>query len=115
MDKAMELLKQLADKLGTTVEYLWQVFVKQAQVQIQIDQIWMNVALYGYGGITLFCFILFIVAIWKEWEPLALIIFPLFIFLIMAIVVYVGNYTEILTLQTNPEYWALQEILNQLK
>ena len=36
-DQTLQLLKQLADKLGTTAEHLWAVLVKQAGIEARMD------------------------------------------------------------------------------
>ncbi|GAG32239.1 unnamed protein product, partial [marine sediment metagenome] len=40
MENLTNLLEQLALKLGTTVEYLWEVLVKQAHIVMIQDIIW---------------------------------------------------------------------------
>lgn len=55
MEGMTELLKQLADKLGTTVEHLWGVLIAQTKIEAQLASIWMNVGLYGFGGLAVLC------------------------------------------------------------
>ena len=56
MKELQPLLEKLAEKLGTTVENLWNVLLNQIQVQIEICEIWMNIAIFLFGGLALiFC------------------------------------------------------------
>lgn len=118
MEKNTEqLIRELADKLGTTTEYLWGVLIKQA-------------AVYSYSNI---CFILFLGIC---------VYFPFFltkklvnkmknkhndyeiemvfgtvvmgVFLIVFIIHVCVTFTDTITGLTNPEYWALQQILKQI-
>lgn len=119
MDKLTDLLQQLASQLGTTVEYLWKVLIKQANVQIQINSLYMNWEL-GLGILLMVCFIIAIVGLFlikDEAEiqvALGWLAFLIFIVIIITGIFYWNNYTQNITLRTNPEYWALQEILNKL-
>ncbi len=115
MDKLTPLLEKLAEQLGVTVQYLWTVLVKQATIEIQRLQIWMPFELWS----AVFCIVImifFLVMVVKEGDGgfgfLALIFFIAGFFLAVG---YVSDYTALITLRGNPEYWALQEILSKLK
>ena len=117
-DKTAALLQTLADKLGTTSQYLWGVLIKQAPIS---------------GTIVLVEYlmtILVLVAIWKFRVPLnkwfregasdydflffigSIICGVIAVFWFVAcIVMFEGMVTAFL----NPEYWALDHILSTLK
>jgi len=116
MEQATQLLRELADKLGTTVEHLWKVLIQQAQVEIQICHIWMNIGLFGFGGIAVCFLIAWIVSVVKDWDEGPGWLFSIMmLFVVLGGIVYWTNYTDILTLTMNPEYWALNKIVSKLK
>ncbi len=43
MEQLTPLLKELADKLGTTVQHLWSVLIAQTKVEIILCQMWMDI------------------------------------------------------------------------
>lgn len=114
MEKELtKLLEQLALKLGVTVEYLWAVMVKQAMINSIIDiamsilLILTNVAFFklykkqskdDYGDI-------------KYIEAYA--IGGLLLIVLDAVMFF--SIGSILTGFLNPEYWALNQILEKLK
>jgi len=116
MKELTPLLEKLAEKLGTTVEKLWDVLLNQVQVQIGICEIWMNVAIFLFGGLALIFFVLGIFGLMWRWEGEGIFFSFLGSFIMTALsgVIYGVNYTTLLTLKLNPEYWALQEILKHL-
>lgn len=61
MDKAMEMLKQLANKLGVTIEYLWTTLVKQQYVEGVTD-----IILSVFGIIVIVLLIIFAPKITKS-------------------------------------------------
>jgi hypothetical protein len=122
MESVTVLLRELAEKLGTTTEYLWGVLVKQAPIS-SISNLFMV-------GLT----ILFSFGLWKlhkwlmgnyadtkysrydEYEEAAII--PMvFLFIIIGVFIIAGFFTipSIITGFLNPEYWALKEILSNVK
>lgn len=127
MKELTELLEKLADKLGTTVEHLWEVTTKQAEI-----------VYYEYLGYTVIAVLFLISAIWMidfSWTGLVNLqdveykwlsgvaekeigytigLVLSIIWCVIAPFVLVRNIKELLTLKQNPEYWALQEILSQL-
>jgi hypothetical protein len=117
MPELTKLLEQLAEKLGTTVEHLWKVLLQQAEVEKILCSVWMNIALYGFGGIFLAIVVIFILWIVKGWDEdgIGFLFFVGVVIFITGICLYYCNYSNLLTLTNNPEYWALQEILKQLK
>ena len=118
MDWKQEILKRLdalADKLGTTAAYLWAVLIRQAKIEAITDILW----------IVLVIGIVYGVVRWtinyytrhdelmdgepKEGIPLVVA------WIIGAICIGFGIAClfELPTLILNPEYWALQQILNK--
>ncbi len=121
MDKeTTQLIEKLAETLGTTSEYIWEVLIKQAPV-------------YAAGTILeiilmiIFGCILFVLHLYfsKESDNSrskydkydALIRVPMFIGAIfwfcLALVAFF-SISHIITALVNPEYWALKQILNAL-
>lgn len=119
--ETQELLQKLAEKLGTTVEYLWQVLLKQAQIDAFTTL--FQFALIALFGITLY-------RLHKKFlKPISDdrysdnlyskydegIICPMFIgaivFAILAICAFF-SITDMVNGFLNPEYWALQRILS---
>jgi hypothetical protein len=124
----MELLAQMAEKLGTTTEYLWTVLLKQATIV-------------AYGNLA--CFFLALCIIWAaykfvlrktteshatdedgdsvigaEWSgenaAWAWAVFFL-LFLCTVGLVVPPLFSEAFTAFLNPEYWALQKIATLVK
>jgi len=118
MDQITKLLEQLAIKLGTTVEYLWGVLIKQAHVNAIV-----NLTFVGVSGLVIVIGLMFIPKIIKldnekrTWDEMSIrnttwIIYGIVntILLLILVMCLVPAITQLL----NPEYWALQEILNKL-
>lgn len=114
-DKTADVLQSLAEKLGTTGDYLWNVLLKQAPIYAVTStvEILLTVALtYGFvksipqakkfldGDYDILAGIYLIVA------GLVLAM------LIVAAFFTVGN---IATAILNPEYWALDKVLSALR
>jgi len=119
-EQLVPLLRELAEKLGTTVDHLWGVTVAQASANGMFYLCWL--LLLTTTVIVLFCFS-------KKWYKKAkgsegwkreqvspyLAYMPfVFLFVIWAIafpkIVY-----QLITAFYNPEYWALQNILNLIQ
>ena len=116
-NETIEMLKVLADKLGTTIEHLWDVLINQAflsgiastvflAVMLIITVLWVRVALarikkeeengyYSSSDDSVFL-----------WFTIILLIPACGT--ISTILMY-----EIVTAFLNPEYWALREILRK--
>jgi RsiW-degrading membrane proteinase PrsW (M82 family) len=111
-EETQKLLQQLAEKLGTTVEHLWQVLIAQARVEAITHSI-----------IFASLFVV-IVALWaflisKEFKDddgdVVVVVCgflaggTLLYFLILCLEI-----TNIVTGFYNPEYFALKQVLRQL-
>ena len=116
MEQVGELLKELAQSLGTTVESLWRILLQQTEVQVQICQIWMNVGMFGFGGVGLVLLALGIIGQKRRWDETALAASYVIgaSSIIIGAAVYIENYSILLTVKLNPEYWALQQILDKI-
>jgi len=119
MDKIDSLLRDLALKLGTTMEYLWSILTKQQTLDAYQMLVW---ATFFVLIITIGFFIAYFVAktqstvkygcdicsnhqvVWNIWIGISL-------FLLMLII---SISTSAIKILNNPEYYALQDILRQL-
>ena len=111
-NQVSDLLGQLAESLGTTAPYLWEVLINQAGI----------VAITHTLG-TLFVFCIFITEFFLvkhtikngfEEGPIAVlsVIFGIMSFAGLIILTADGVIHTLITALFNPEYWALKEILN---
>jgi len=116
MEELTGLLEGLAEKLGTTTEYLWGVMINQAPIDAAI----------GIGLIVL-CMLLYIPIIWyvkwvsKNWKNKIYDedseIAHMFLSIIFGILIIIfttfniRNIDNIFTALYNPEYWALNKVL----
>lgn len=115
-EQTTQLIEQLAQKLGTTTEYLWGILIKQAPVSATIDLIYFII-------IIILC-----VLFWRihryfcktdkysDYEDL-LIIPMVFIgsFILILAAMSFFSLGDIITAFINPEYWALDEVLDAMK
>ena len=129
MEQLTPLLEELAKTLGTTAENLWRVLIQQVGVEIRLCELWMNIALWGGIILIILGVVLFFIgiihngnredrSIWSDdtgYGISATGIFVIMFALIICGCIYYSNYSDLLTLHNNPEYWALQQILNTIK
>ena len=115
MEQLTPLLKELAEKLGTTVEHLWKVLLQQTQVEIALCNLWMGIWLWGGIGLIVLAIIIIIFVVKSDEDEIGAfgVVIIIFIIIIAGIGYYV-NHSELLTLTKNPEYWALKEVLRTL-
>ncbi len=116
MKEIAPLLETLAKKLGTTAEYLWAVLVKQAFIASCID-----ILQYIILGVATYFFIKLTKKYWlmgeeKRWDTIWLIIpgiagVALLLIWIVAFIAIQNTITGFI----NPEYWALNKILDVVK
>jgi len=115
MEQLTPLLEKLASQLGTTVEQLWKVLLQQTQVEILLCNLWMGIWLWGGISLIVIAIIIFIISAIKDFDAAAAWgVFIFFATIIIAGIGYYVNYSEWVTLTTNPEYWALKEVLSVL-
>lgn len=120
-EQTMKLIDQLAQKLGTTTEYLWSVLLKQAPISAITDLIF--VAFTIFVGFVIYKVHKLLLSendgensIYYNLEEAAVVpmIFVSIIWAIMfiACLFSIGN---IINGFFNPEYWAFDKILSSLK
>lgn len=120
MNDINALLEKLATKLGTTTEYLWSVLVRQARVSATISCLQMLIV--AVFGIILYKTHRFLIkkvggrSRYLEYQEGAAI--PMIIggvaFLIL-VIVCVCDIENVVNGFFNPEYWALDKILDKIK
>jgi ABC-type Fe3+ transport system permease subunit len=123
-EKTEQLIRELADKLGTTTEHLWGVMVRQATISGLTDLALVLLVLVATAA-------LFVVTAKKtrtpaktesdkypkpEWEDEAAIAAWTIsiIFMVVAVVTILIAAGSITAALLNPEYWALKQLLNTL-
>jgi len=116
MEETNKLLETLANKLNTTVEYLWDVLIKQAPINATTNLIFVI-----FTFICMYVFYRVHVSLMKKdmytddrgFENLITVI-PMVligIFLLIMFIVSLCMIGNIINGFFNPEYWALQHIL----
>lgn len=125
MDSKLEtVLSELATKLGTTVDHLYQLTIKQAKIET-VGKI--------IQGILFVCFViaLIVLTVWLSHKKLetggqyssltgydccSLFVGIMDVIAVALFVFELGNYYRNLAmLITNPEYWAIQDILASVR
>jgi uncharacterized membrane protein len=116
-EQTAKLIQELADKFGTTTEYLWAVLVRQAPISSTADLIVLVISFFTLLASAYFIY-------WsvkggqeasydKENYYLVAVIISVIACIISAIILISG----VLYLDTiaagfcNPEYWALKQII----
>ena len=116
-----QLLRELAVRFETTTEHLWEVMIQQASITATMNAI---TAFFLTGAtIITWCFVkakttpkpnslIPSLPHEAEWDEEAAVVWPL---LIIATIVVTGVVISLIltsvTASLNPEYWALQQIL----
>lgn len=106
----------LADKLGTTVDHIWSVLLKQAPVSAFID-ISGWILLIVLLSIVLFKLFRVNVDVSKTFDEVGKTIAILVTSLVLFIVLMCGllSLSNDISGFTNPEYWALNKLLSYRK
>lgn len=114
-----KLLEKLATKLGTTTEYLWGVLLRQARISATITLFYL--ILFTTIGIILFKLHRKFIKtdardhnLYYHQEELGVIMAVAAILWGICFAWSVCSLPNIFNGYTNPEYWALKEILNAL-
>lgn len=121
-EQTEKLIRELADRLGTTAEHLWGVLIRQAGISgitnLLVCAAWGALLAWGYRFLRR-----------KTTAPLATALNPhpraewddqdwiwlVFGFVVAVVALVVGcNLEQIVGSLLNPEYWALQQLLPQL-
>ena len=113
-ENTTQLIEQLAQKLGTTAEYLWSVLLKQAPISAITD-------------LALFCLSLIVGFVlyrlhkyftrteeYDNNEFTTILMIGLFVFWGVFLLICVFSFQNIITGLYNPEYWALKEVLKSI-
>lgn len=119
-EQSTKLLEQLANKLGTTSEYLWGILIKQAPIDSTITLV--QFALIAIYGIILYRLH---IKFSKETEDensiyendgviQGIMVIGFIIFAILTICAFFGI-PSVFNGYVNPEYWALREVLNSIQ
>lgn len=125
-DQQTKLIEQLAQKLGTTTEYLWGVLVRQAFID-SIGSLFQMAIIVLYGIILYRLHKRFIKEekiegsynafqnTYYRYESTIYIMFlGLVIFIILAFIAFFAI-GDVINGFINPEYWALEKVLRIIK
>jgi hypothetical protein len=118
MDKAMDLLGKLAEKLNTSVELLWKVLLEQARIEaiMSLTVVGLLLTLIVFGFYARYALIR---AGNKNGKlDSGFVFMSWFLLISVVIMMSCGIISETrlaLTGFYNPEYWALNRVLEVLK
>lgn len=110
-----QVLRELAEKLGVTVEYLWNALLRQALIGGICDVMFL-------AGLT-FCTWNFVKWARQKWdvivdesEPVSMMAFGIGSIALMAMwLVAMKGLPTTMASFFNPEYWALHEVLKAVR
>ena len=121
MENLTALLEKLAEKLGTTTEYLWGVLIRQAPISAITDLIYFMLVI--LGGIALYKIHKRLMkedesgdSVYYNLEEGAIV--PMAIAVIIWAVIFIICFFSLGNMINgffNPEYWALDEVLGLCK
>jgi hypothetical protein len=118
MNELTTLLESLASKLGTTTEYLWGVMIKQAPIDA-----FVGITLIIISFLLIIPYVRYIKWFAKNYQKcydndtevghwIAIVI--LAIILCIWLIISICDINNVVTALANPEYWALEQILNKI-
>jgi len=119
--EATKILQELANALGVNIHHLWKTLLKQAQIQIILNSMYLVAfATLATLYISKFRFMINKIIEHKpeQYENFSGWIFPLVIgaiTLVICFIISIDFIGEIITCLLNPDYWALQQILGAVK
>lgn len=111
-NKCLEMLKQLATQIGTTIDKLYPLFIKQAIVES-----WVHVIIYIALFLIIIALTIIAVKLIKNCfddDIEMFVILTEFFLIIILIIYFFKTITTTVTGFVNPEYLALQNIIQQL-
>lgn len=126
-EKTNQLLQQLSEKMGTTVEHLWVILINQAKYDI-ITSVIQMVFMAAFIFITIRLHIKFSKPIntkdglsyyynlYSKKEELLIV--PMMFAGIASIIMmmfFLAGFDDLMCAILNPEYWALRQIINFVK
>jgi len=123
-ENTSKLIEQLAAKLGTTSQYLWSILLKQAAVSATVTLIQM-ILIFGYGYVLYRIHLKLLKKksddkyaenIYESTEGGAAVpmIMGGLLFIILA-TMSLCSIGDIVNGYVNPEYWALNKVLDTIK
>lgn len=117
-DKTQQLLQEFATKLGTTVEHLWEVLVKQAWIEGMQDAVFVAIVLTIWGALT-FYVRKFHRYFWKDYaedkysNKIGMIVTAWVVYAVMSCIAFglvIGFSFSAQSCFQNPEFWALKQL-----
>jgi hypothetical protein len=112
-DKLAVVLEKLADKLEITTEYLWAVLVKQAQISAVVDLLILG-CLVAATAVVFNKSMTMPADTYDEKEKRLFARIWAVVFCVLVALSGLCTIGSIVAGFVNPEYWALQQILNKL-
>lgn len=120
-DNTAKLLEKLAQKLGTTSDYLWRVLLKQASISATTSLIQIILMLL-FGAVLWSVHLKFTKKdkngdnVYYRFEAagLVLLVVSIAFIILFPIILFIGM-SDIINGYFNPEYWALDKILDTIK
>lgn len=107
------VILELADKIGTTGGHLWEALLRQALIYGTIQLLFMA----GWVVVLVFAYRFMKKRVLEEeWDPEAILLCWVALFSVTSFVIirYTLELHVIISAFVNPEYWALQRVLNYL-
>ena len=124
-EQTTKLIEQLAQKLGTTAEYLWSVLLRQAPIDATIQLVQtIIVLLFGFVWWRIHKHFSknvksehgYMESGYERHEEIAVV--PMMIagvVFAVALLICFANFDNIINGYFNPEYWALESILRRVE
>lgn len=112
-DNTEKLIRELAERLGTTAEHLWAVLIRQAPISAATNLFVLLVLLVVMLGCL---FVLFktlkkaAASETDEWIPLIIVVGVIGLSTTIAFFVNLSDLSQIAAGFFNPEYWAFKQI-----
>jgi tetrahydromethanopterin S-methyltransferase subunit D len=120
MENLTALLENLAEKLGTTTEYLWSVLIKQASISAATSLIYFVLLI--LGGVVLYKIHKRLMKKDEDGDNVydlkEMAIIPMIIAVIIWAIIFIICFFElgnVINGFLNPEYWALSEVSRLFK
>lgn len=105
MESITSLLKEIAESLGTTVDQLWSIMLKQAPISAATDILQYGIlvgVIYWWAKVS------------TKFEFGELRYFLPWVVIVILLVIAFFSFPSTVTKLTNPEYWATMKILDEL-
>lgn len=106
-DKTLELLRELAARLGTTADHLWSVLVRQAPITAATDLFVLTAAV----CLTVWWAMVVAARAWEDEVYQSLAWASVAVCCLVIAVAIAANASLIVAGFANPEYWALSQLL----